>query len=219
MRTLTIAELWAIPQMLRIALIEGIQDLAARGLAELREREIADFWANRLITANRRDPNHLFAIMAELAESQAHPSPYFASQLIDTSMTKGPRWPGAELAGAHLSQAPQRAQLARAEPPDQGSDLHRQCLHQPAPARPAGLEGRSSSSSAGWSGHCGRIPPASMPGWISPRVTGTAARLRSLPARSGQAEEKVAQGAIDLAARAATQDDRGKAVRATSGPT
>ncbi|MCX7038613.1 MAG: glycosyl transferase, partial [Spirochaetes bacterium] len=53
-RTLTIAELWAIPQMLRIALIEGIQDLAARGLTELRDREIADFWANRLITANRR---------------------------------------------------------------------------------------------------------------------------------------------------------------------
>ncbi len=82
-RTLTIAELWAIPQMLRIALIEGIQDLAARGLTELRDRETADFWANRLITANRRDPNHLFSIMAELAENQPSPSPYFAFQLID----------------------------------------------------------------------------------------------------------------------------------------
>jgi cyclic beta-1,2-glucan synthetase len=80
---LTIAELWAVPQMLRVALIEGIQDLAARGLAELRDREIADFWANRLITANRRDPNHLFAIMAELTESQPAPSRYFAFHLID----------------------------------------------------------------------------------------------------------------------------------------
>ena len=83
MCALTIAELWAIPQMLRIALIEGIQALAARGLAELRDREIADFWANRLITANRRDPNHLFAIMAELAENQPDPSPYFAFQLVE----------------------------------------------------------------------------------------------------------------------------------------
>ena len=82
-RALTIAELWAIPQMLRIALIEGIQALAARGLAELRDREIADFWANRLITANRRDPNHLFAIMAELAANQPDPSPYFAFQLVE----------------------------------------------------------------------------------------------------------------------------------------
>ncbi len=83
MRALTIGELWAVPQMLRIALIESIQDLAASALTELREREIADFWANRLITANRRDPNQLFSILAELAETQPSPSPYFASQLVD----------------------------------------------------------------------------------------------------------------------------------------
>ncbi|MGA2532307.1 MAG: glucoamylase family protein [Candidatus Aminicenantales bacterium] len=81
--TLTIGELWAIPQMLRIALIEGIRDLAARALTELREGEIADFWANRLITANRRDPKQLFTILAELAAIQPGPSPYFATQLVD----------------------------------------------------------------------------------------------------------------------------------------
>ena len=63
-RTLTIGELWAVPQMLRVALIESIQDLAAGALTELREHEIADFWVNRLITANRRYPNHLFSILA-----------------------------------------------------------------------------------------------------------------------------------------------------------
>jgi cyclic beta-1,2-glucan synthetase len=80
---LRIGELWAVPQMLRIALIESIQDLAASALTELREREIADFWANRLIAANRRDPNQLFSILAELAKNQPSPSPYFASQLVD----------------------------------------------------------------------------------------------------------------------------------------
>ncbi len=82
-RTLTIGELWAVPQMLRIALIESIQDLAASALTELREHEIADFWVNRLITANRRDPNQLFSILAELAATQPGPSPYFAAQLVD----------------------------------------------------------------------------------------------------------------------------------------
>lgn len=82
-RALTIGELWAVPQMLRTALIESIQNLAVRGLTELREREIADVWANRLITANRRDPNQLFSILAELAKAQPSPSPYFGSQLID----------------------------------------------------------------------------------------------------------------------------------------
>ncbi len=80
---LTIGELWAVPQMLRIALIESILSIAERALTELREREVADFWANRLITANRRDPNQLFSILAELAETQPAPSPHFASQLVD----------------------------------------------------------------------------------------------------------------------------------------
>jgi cyclic beta-1,2-glucan synthetase len=84
--SLSIGELWAVPQMLRMTLIESILNIAERALTELREREIADFWANRLITANRRDPNQLFsilAILAELAESQPSPSPYFSFQLID----------------------------------------------------------------------------------------------------------------------------------------
>jgi cyclic beta-1,2-glucan synthetase len=80
---LSIGELWAVPQMLRIVLIEGIQQLANRALAELRERDIAGFWANRFIVANRRDPNRLFSLMAELTEAHSNPSPYFASELFD----------------------------------------------------------------------------------------------------------------------------------------
>jgi cyclic beta-1,2-glucan synthetase len=80
---LTLGELWAFPQMLRIALIENIQHLATRAFTELRERERADFWANRLITANRRDPSQLFSILSELTAAQSEPSAYFASQLID----------------------------------------------------------------------------------------------------------------------------------------
>ena len=81
--SLSIGELWAVPQMLRMALVEGIEELAGRALTELREQEIADFWAHRLITANRREPGQLFAIMAELAKAYPSPSPYFASQLND----------------------------------------------------------------------------------------------------------------------------------------
>jgi len=80
--TLTIGELWAIPQMLRIALVESIQNLAIMALADLRESQLADFWANRLIAANRRDTNQLFAILAELAATEPSPSPYFGAQLV-----------------------------------------------------------------------------------------------------------------------------------------
>ncbi len=81
-RSLTIGELWAIPQMLRIALIESIQSLAVTALADLRDRQLADFWANRLIAANRRDSNQLFALLTELTISVTKPSPYFGVQLI-----------------------------------------------------------------------------------------------------------------------------------------
>ncbi len=81
--SLSIGELWAVPQMLRAALIESISNLAEKALIELREREIAEFWANRLITTTRRDPNQLFSILAELAEKQPSPSHFFASQLIE----------------------------------------------------------------------------------------------------------------------------------------
>jgi len=68
-RTLTIGELWAVPQMLRIALIENIQSFAVTALEDLRERQLADLWANRLTAANRRGSDQLFMILAELAKS------------------------------------------------------------------------------------------------------------------------------------------------------
>ncbi len=79
---LSIGELWAIPQMLRVALIESVSNLALRAAVELRERENADFWGNRLISANRRGSNQLFFILAELAKEFPGPSPYFAAQLV-----------------------------------------------------------------------------------------------------------------------------------------
>jgi len=81
-RTLTIGELWAVPQMLRIALIENIQSFAVTALEDLRERQLADLWANRLTAANRHGSNQLFMILAELAKAEPQPSPYFGAQLI-----------------------------------------------------------------------------------------------------------------------------------------
>ncbi len=88
--SLSIGELWAIPQMLRLALLEGIQRIARSALTDLRERGIASFWANRLIAVNHQDPHQIFSILAELAKSQVDPSPYFASQLIDYLYDEGP---------------------------------------------------------------------------------------------------------------------------------
>jgi cyclic beta-1,2-glucan synthetase len=80
---LTIGELWALPQILRIALVESIRELGRRTLSDLQEREAAGFWANRLTSAGRRDPGQLFTVLAILIEERPAPSEYFCSQLIN----------------------------------------------------------------------------------------------------------------------------------------
>jgi cyclic beta-1,2-glucan synthetase len=210
-RALTIGELWAVPQMLRIALIESIQDLAASALTELREREIADFWANRLITANRRDPNQLFSILAELAATQPGPSPYFASQLLD------------HLYDEDAALVPVQSWLERTyhKPPSELNlrEQNRQTKDQISIGNAftslrqlALLDWRRIFEQLSRVERLLRLDPSG----VYPKMDfDTRDRYRraieEIARRSGQAEEQVAQRAIELAsqaARDATEDDR-----------
>jgi cyclic beta-1,2-glucan synthetase len=78
---LRISELWALPLMLRIALIDRLRYLAEQLDRRMREREHAEFWADRLLTVARRDQNRLFSFLADLAQEQLEPSAHFAFQL------------------------------------------------------------------------------------------------------------------------------------------
>jgi cyclic beta-1,2-glucan synthetase len=80
---LTIGELWAAPLMLRIALIDRIGRLTDQVTERLRDRECADFWANRLLAAARRDRSQLFTFLAELARELPEPSEHFAFHLTE----------------------------------------------------------------------------------------------------------------------------------------
>ncbi len=79
---LKIGELWAVPQMLRLRLIECLRSLASEVEQLQRDTEEADFWANRLITAARRSPERLLKMMEELVERHPEPTPHFASELV-----------------------------------------------------------------------------------------------------------------------------------------
>lgn len=86
---LTMGELWAMPMMLRIALIHSIRLLSNQMVEWLRDRESADFWANRLHAASRRDPDNLFFLLSELAREQPNPSDHFAFQLTSGLFGEG----------------------------------------------------------------------------------------------------------------------------------
>src|SRR5213595_2330301 len=79
---LDIGELWALPLMLRLQLLECLRTLAIQVDQQQRESEEADFWAKRLITAVRHSSPRFLKIMEELVERYPEPTPHFASELV-----------------------------------------------------------------------------------------------------------------------------------------
>ena len=68
---LKLGELWAIPIMLRLALIENLRRVSARLIAERSDRNLADLWADKLTEVAESDPKSLVLVIADMARS--HP--------------------------------------------------------------------------------------------------------------------------------------------------
>ncbi|WP_460876545.1 GH36-type glycosyl hydrolase domain-containing protein [Rhodanobacter koreensis] len=66
---LRLGELWAIPIMLRLALIENLRRVAARVMADWRYRGKAVRWADAMTTTAERDPNSVVLVVADMARS------------------------------------------------------------------------------------------------------------------------------------------------------
>jgi cyclic beta-1,2-glucan synthetase len=66
---LTLGELWAIPIMLRLALIENLRRVAARLAADRTDRNLADYWADQMTETAENDPKSLILVIADMARS------------------------------------------------------------------------------------------------------------------------------------------------------
>ncbi|HVE48353.1 MAG TPA: glucoamylase family protein, partial [Casimicrobiaceae bacterium] len=66
---LTLGELWAIPIMLRLALIENLRRVASRIAAAGVGRDLADAWADRMARIAESDPKSLILVVADMARS------------------------------------------------------------------------------------------------------------------------------------------------------
>ena len=80
-KTLQLGELWAIPIMLRLALIENLRRVAARVAASLVERNFAGQWADRMLEMADRDPKNLILVVADMARSEPPMTASFVSEL------------------------------------------------------------------------------------------------------------------------------------------
>jgi cyclic beta-1,2-glucan synthetase len=66
---LTLGELWAVPIMLRLALLENLRRVSVRLAADLVQRNEADDWADRMIETAQTDPKSLILVIADMARS------------------------------------------------------------------------------------------------------------------------------------------------------
>ena len=78
---LTLGELWAIPIMLRLALIENLRRVAARIAAGRIDRDLADSWADQMTDMAGRDPKNLILVIADMARSSPPMTTPFVSEL------------------------------------------------------------------------------------------------------------------------------------------
>ena len=78
--TLKLGELWAIPTMLRLALIENLRRVAVRVADGRFERDLADSWADQMIEAAEKDPKSLILIIADMARSDPPMTTPFVSE-------------------------------------------------------------------------------------------------------------------------------------------
>ncbi|MHB1192128.1 MAG: GH36-type glycosyl hydrolase domain-containing protein [Longimicrobiales bacterium] len=87
---LRLGELWAIPIMLRLALIENLRRVAVRVAAGRADRDIALGWANKLKDVAGTDPKNLILVIADMARSDPPMTTPFVSELARRLRGHGP---------------------------------------------------------------------------------------------------------------------------------
>ncbi len=78
---LRLGELWAIPIMLRLALIENLRRVGGRIAAGTIHRNGADAWADQMMDVAERDPKSLILVVADMARSNPPMVSSFVAEL------------------------------------------------------------------------------------------------------------------------------------------
>ena len=87
---LKLGELWAIPIMLRLALIENLRRVAARIAADRLDRNRADYWADQMSEVAAKDPKSLILTIADMARSNPPMARSFVAELARRLHGHGP---------------------------------------------------------------------------------------------------------------------------------
>jgi cyclic beta-1,2-glucan synthetase len=86
---LRIGELWAIPIMLRLALIENLRRLALQVAIDITYKNLASYWADEMIRVAEQDPKELIIVIADMARSKPPMVSSFVAELTRKLHGKG----------------------------------------------------------------------------------------------------------------------------------
>jgi len=87
---LTLGEVWAIPIMLRLALLENLRRVIARVTDGRSDRELAGEWVERLLEVPASDPSQVVLVLAQLIDAAPNLTNAFASELATRLAGQGP---------------------------------------------------------------------------------------------------------------------------------
>lgn len=87
--TLKIGELWAIPIMLRLALIENLRRIAIQIAVDIESKNHANFWADELMETLENDPKNLVLIIADMAREKPPIDSSFVAEFTRRLQEKG----------------------------------------------------------------------------------------------------------------------------------
>ncbi len=121
---LKLGELWAIPIMLRLGLIENLNRITARLALARMDRNLADMWVDRLQEVAERSPSRLVVVVADIAKSDP---PLTSSFVAEFSQRLSRQSPVLHLARGWLEQRLAEEgrsveQLAQQESQNQAAD-------------------------------------------------------------------------------------------------
>ncbi|MDB5282957.1 MAG: glycosyltransferase, partial [Bacteroidota bacterium] len=85
-----LGELWAVPIMLRLALIENLRRVSAQIAIDRINRNLAEYWTKRIIETSENDPKSLILVIADMARSNPPLERAFVAELTRQLRGKGP---------------------------------------------------------------------------------------------------------------------------------
>src|SRR6186997_1167534 len=87
---LTLGELWAIPIMLRLAVIENLRRVSGKIALDMIDHNLADFWAEKMIDTVKETPGNLILVIADMARSKPVLDSHFVACFTRKLQGNGP---------------------------------------------------------------------------------------------------------------------------------